>query len=241
MSERRGFDLLNSLFVIGLIGVGLYMLAPIIFVVFNSFNSALYNTFPPEGFSMRWYGNALSVPKFRTAFLNSVIVGLGAATLAVTRIALGAALFLLYIRVHIYGGRLGLIFAHSLLGLPFVISIMTAVMYSIDITQEEAAQDLGATPLQTFLRVTLPQMRTGIVVASLFAFMTSFDELETSLFLVRPENNTMPIEMFLYVQEYQNPTLAALSSMLIFATILLVMALIPILKTQETRRLLSRK
>jgi putative spermidine/putrescine transport system permease protein len=114
------------------------------------------------------------------------------------------------------------------------------VMYSVDPAQEEAAQDLGATGLQAFLRVTLPQMRTGLVVAALFAFMTSFDELDTSLFLVRPENNTMPIEMFLYVQEYQNPTLAALSTLLIAGTVVLVLLLIPLARAQEARKLLAR-
>jgi putative spermidine/putrescine transport system permease protein len=177
--RRHGPDPLSVAFAVGLVLVGLYMLAPIIFVVVNSFNSASYNVFPPEGFSLRWYQNALSVPRFRGAFVNSVLVGLGAtavslvlgtmsarvltrwrftgqsflrsfffAPVLVPRIALGAALFLLYIRVGLYGGLFGLIVAHALLGLPFVISIMTAVMYNIDPSQEEAAQDLGCNPIE---------------------------------------------------------------------------------------------
>lgn len=270
MKRRR--DPLNTLFAVGLVLVAIFMMGPIVFVITNSFNSANYNVFPPPGLSSQWYGVALSQPKFRTAFFNSVMVGIGAAALSlilgtmaaralvrfrfqgqnflrsfffapmlVPRIALGAALFLLYIRIGLYGGRLGLMVAHSLLGLPFVISIMTAVMYGVDPQQEEAAQDLGATPLQMFLRVTLPQLRTGLVVAGLFAFMMSFDELETSLFLVRPSNNTMPIEMFLYVQEYQNPTVSALSTLLILVTVGIVLLAIPILRTQETRHLLARQ
>jgi putative spermidine/putrescine transport system permease protein len=272
VSLRRRFDWIDLLFAVGLVAVSLYMLAPIIFVVINSFNSAAYNVFPPAGFSLRWYENALSVPKFRTSFTTSVMVALGAMTVSlvfgtmaaraltrhrfrgqtflrsfffapvlVPRIALGAALFLLYIRIGMYGGVPGLIIAHSLLGLPFVISIMTAVMYNIDPTQEEAAQDLGCGPIESFFRVTLAQLRTGLVVAGVFAFMMSFDELETSLFLVRPENNTLPIEMFLYVQEFQNPTLAALSSLLILLTVVLVLVLVPVLRARETRRLVARQ
>lgn len=271
MSERRGFDPISAIFAVGLAAVGLYMISPIVFVIINSFNSAAYNTFPPEGFSLQWYGTALGLPKFRAAFVNSIVVGLGATVLSlvvgtmaaralvrhrfmgqtfvrsfffapvlVPRIALGAALFLMYIRIGLYGGQLGLIIAHSLVGLPFAISILTAVMYSIDPVQEEAAQDLGASSLQVFFKVTLPQMRTGLVVAALFAFMMSFDELDTSLFLVRPSNNTVPIEMFLYVQEYQNPTMAALSSMIIAATVILVLAAIPIMRVQEARKMLAR-
>lgn len=160
---------------------------------------------------------------------------------AVPRIALGIAIFLIYIRVGLYGGRFGLVLAHSLLGLPIVISVMAATLYSTDPMLEEAAQDLGATKLETFILVTLPQMRTGLSVAGLFAFILSFDELVTSLFLVRPENNTLPIEMFLYVQEHQNPTLAALATLLIGGMILMVLLLIPILKTQEAQKLIARR
>lgn len=271
MSERRGFDVLGALFAIMLTIVVLYIMAPLLVVIFNAFNSAAYNVFPPEGFSLRWFGVVLNYPSFRPAFFNSVVVGLGAMVLSVTtgtlaarafvrfrfkldnltrtllfapalvpNIAIGAGIFLYYIRIGLYGGKVGLILAHALLGLPFVISIMSAVMLGIDPTLEEAAQDLGAKPLETFIKVTLPQMRAGLVVASLFAFIISFDELETSLFLVRPANNTLPIEMFLYLQEYQNPSLAALSTMLIAVTALLVMVLIPFVRAQVERRRLLR-
>jgi putative spermidine/putrescine transport system permease protein len=246
-------------------------MAPLLVVIFNAFNSAAYNVFPPEGFSLRWFEVVLNYPSFRPAFANSVLVGLGAMALSVStgtlaarafvryrfkfdnlartllfapalvpNIAIGAGIFLYYIRIGLYGGKVGLILAHALLGLPFVISIMSAVMLGIDPSLEEAAQDLGAKPLETFIKVTLPQMRAGLVVASLFAFIISFDELETSLFLVRPANNTLPIEMFLYLQEYQNPSLAALSTLLIAATALLVLILIPFVRIQVERRRLLR-
>jgi putative spermidine/putrescine transport system permease protein len=113
-------------------------------------------------------------------------------------------------------------------------------MVSLDPSLEEASQDLGATPRQTFMRVTLPQMKTGLIVSALFSFIISFDELETSLFLVRPKNNTLPIEMFLYLQEYQNPSLAALSTMLIFGTAILVILLVPFIRQQAERRRILR-
>jgi putative spermidine/putrescine transport system permease protein len=271
MEERRGIDLLSIIFGIFLVGVALFIMAPLIFVIFNAFNSAAYNVFPPEGFSLKWFGVVLRYPTFRPAFINSVIVGLGAMVISVVlgtmaarafvkyrfkfdnltrsllyapalvpNIAIGAGIFLYYIRIGLYGGRFGLILAHSLLGLPFVISIMAAVMLSLDPALEEAAQDLGAKPLETFLRVTLPQMQAGLIVAAMFAFIISFDELETSLFLVRPANNTLPIEMFLYLQEYQNPSLAALSTLIIAITALAVIILIPFVRKQVERRKLLR-
>jgi len=271
MTEQNRFDIFSIIFGILLLLVALYILAPLIFVVVNAFNSAAYNVFPPQGFSLKWFGVVLRYPTFRPAFTNSVIVGLGAMLIAVTTgtmaarafvnywfrgnnllrsllfapalvptIAIGAGLFLYYIRIGLYGGKLGLILAHSLLGLPFVISIMSAVMLGIDPALEEAAQDLGAKPLETFIKVTLPQMRAGLVVSCLFAFIISFDNLETSLFLVRPANNTLPIEMFLYLQEYQNPSLAALSTLLIGVTIIAVLILIPFMRRQAEHRKMLR-
>jgi putative spermidine/putrescine transport system permease protein len=271
MTEGNRFDIFNIIFGVLLVLVALYILAPLIFVVINAFNSAAYNVFPPQGFSLKWFGVVLRYPTFRPAFINSVIVGVGAMLIAVTtgtmaarafvnywfkgnnvirsllfspalvpNIAIGAGLFLYYIRIGLYGGKLGLILAHSLLGLPFVISIMSAVMLGIDPALEEAAQDLGAKPLETFIKITLPQMRAGLVVSALFAFIISFDNLETSLFLVRPANNTLPIEMFLYLQEYQNPSLAALSTLLIAITIVAVLILIPFMRRQAEHRKMLR-
>ena len=269
--NNRKFDLLNIVMGIFIWLVTLFILSPLLIVILNAFNGAAYNVFPPEGFSLRWFGVVLNYPTFRPAFVNSVIVGLGAMVISVTtgtlaarafvkytfrgntvlrsllfapavipNIAIGAGIFLYYIRIGLYGGRLGLVLAHALLSIPFVISIITAVMLNLDPSLEEAAMDLGATPRQTFLRVTLPQMRTGLIVSALFAFIISFDELETSLFLVRPRNNTLPIEMFLYLQEYQNPSLAALSTLLIAGTAIGVILLVPFIRQQAERRRILR-
>jgi len=153
------------------------------------------------------------------------------APLTVPRVAIGFSLFALYIswRTNLYGSIKGLIFAHVLLVLPFVISIFVATMGSIDPVYEEAARDLGAGRIRTFLKVTLPQMRIALVVAALFAFITSFDELEMSIFLVRPQTNTLPVTMFLYLEQQQTPALAALSTILIGLTLGLVLLGLPLM------------
>ena len=159
----------------------------------------------------------------------------------VPAIVFGAALFLLYIRIGLYGTLTGLILGHALLGVPFVVSIVAASLLTFSRDHEEAAMDLGANPLVTFLRVTVPSIRTGLVVAGLFAFVTSFDQVEVSLFLTRPKNNTLPIAMFNYEQNYQDPTLAAISTILIGFTVVLVLVAVSLLKTQEYRRLIERR
>jgi putative spermidine/putrescine transport system permease protein len=149
--------------------------------------------------------------------------------LAVPRVAIGFALFTLFIatRSQLYGTLQGLMLAHALLVLPFVITIFVSNLGGIDPVYEEAARDLGATRLRVFWSITLPQMRTGFIVAALFAFITSFDELEMSIFLIRPQVQTLPISMFFYLEQHQTPALAALSTLLIGLAVGLVLIGLP--------------
>jgi putative spermidine/putrescine transport system permease protein len=96
---------------------------------------------------------------------------------------------------------------------------MSAALQNFDWAQLEAAADLGARPLRSFIKVVLPQVSAGAFFAGLLAFIFSFDQVETTLFLVRPGEATLPIEMFLYLQRAQDPTIAALSSCLILFSI----------------------
>lgn len=161
--------------------------------------------------------------------------------LTVPKVAIGFALFSVYVfsRTQIYGTLAGLILAHVILVIPFVVTIVTANLGSIDPVFEEAAQDLGAGQLRVFLQIVLPQMRTGFIVAGLFAFITSFDELETSIFLVRPQIETLPVVMYYYLEQQQTPTLAALSTLLIAGTAALVILALPMLLRGGWTRFIS--
>ncbi len=150
----------------------------------------------------------------RSFFLSPVVI---------PKIVLGVSLFILLVRLDIYGNLTSLVLAHSVVCMPYVIAVVSASLVSLDRSLEEAAMDLGARPLTIFRKIIMPQISTGLIVAGLFAFIISFDQVETSLFLVRPENNTLPIEMFLYMEKWQDPTIAALSTLLIFGTFLLVL------------------
>src|SRR5579884_2393226 len=235
--------------------VGLYMLAPLIFVTIDSFNPSTYGTFPLPGVTLRWYANVLQVPEFRAGLVNSLVVAVGATAVAVTLGTLAAygltryrfrhrelaRSFLLHIRIGLYGTRTGLVLGHALLGLPFVMSITAANLQTAGREYEEAAMDLGANPIVTFFLVTLPTIRPGLIVSALFAFVTSWDQVEVSLFITRPRNNTLPIAMFNYEQNYQDPTLAAISAILIAFAVVLVLVAVSILKTHEYRRLVERE
>ena len=145
--------------------------------------------------------------------------------LVMPRIVIGIALFIFFVRIGFFGNVPSLILAHTVISMPFVITIVTANLMGLDQSLEEASMDLGARRFTTFSRIVLPQILPGLSIAGLFAFITSFDQVETSLFLVRPVNNTLPIEMFLYMERWQDPTIAALSTLLIALSVVLVLGI----------------
>jgi putative spermidine/putrescine transport system permease protein len=248
---RLGVGALHTI----LISVLIFMAAPIVIVVANSFNSSPFNLWPPVGFTVDWYARALNSPAFQRGMVNSVVAGIASTLLVlvlgtpvayalarfrfngsaairalllgpliVPRVAIGFALFVLFIasRSGLYGTMTGVVTGHAVLMLPFVVSVLVANIGEVDPALEEAARDLGAGPVLAFVRVVLPQMQPGLVVAGMFAFITSFDEIETTIFLVKPVVNTLPVEMYLYLDQKQDPTIAALSSLLIGLSLIVV-------------------
>jgi putative spermidine/putrescine transport system permease protein len=135
---------------------------------------------------------------------------------------------------------LPLILAHTIVVLPFVVNILAANLVGLDATLEEAARDLGAAAPTVLWRIVLPQIRSGLVVSALLAFIVSFDQVESSLFLTRGENNTLPIEMFLYMEKWQDPTIAALSALLILFAFALVVGGLLVARGTDLRRILPR-
>jgi putative spermidine/putrescine transport system permease protein len=91
------------------------------------------------------------------------------------------------------------------------VRLVTASLIGLDRSIEEAAQSLGADRFTTFRRVTLPAIRPGVVAAALFGFVSSFGNLEMSLFIVGPGRTTLPIAILQYLEWKIDPTIAAVS------------------------------
>jgi len=166
------------------------------------------------------------------AFLLSPIV--------MPKIVLGVGWFIFFARLGIQGGVGPLILAHTIVVLPFVVNILAANLVGLDPSLEEAAQDLGASRPTVLWRIVLPQIRSGLAVSTLLAFIVSFDQVESSIFLTRGENNTLPIEMFLYMEKWQDPTIAALSALLILFAFALVVGTLLVSRGTDLRRILPR-
>ncbi|MGW4792656.1 ABC transporter permease subunit [Nonomuraea sp. NPDC004297] len=137
----------------------------------------------------------------------------------VPKVAFGFAGFIYLHRLGLFGGTTGLILTHTVMVLPFVVIVVTAALMRADATLDAAAKDLGAPPLTAFRLATLPQIRPALIAAALFAFVVSFDEVDMTVFLLSPDQNTLPVWMFVYMQKFQDPTLAALSTLLIVAAL----------------------
>jgi putative spermidine/putrescine transport system permease protein len=136
-------------------------------------------------------------------------------------IVLGLALLVFYSRIGLSGSFMGLVIAHSVLTTPFVIRMVMASLAEFDPAVEEAARNLGASWLRTFLQVVLPLIRPGVLAGAVFAFIISFDELVVTLFLAGPDMTTLPIRIYTYIEFNSDPTISAISTTLIAAWMLI--------------------
>lgn len=150
------------------------------------------------------------------------------APLAVPGILTGIALLIFFYALG-WGktGFLGLVIGHTLICIPYVFLITSAVLVRFDRSLEEAARNLGAGALATFWRVTLPLIKGGIISGAIFAFVTSYDEFNISLLLSGVGTTPLPIELFDYLRFSFDPTAA------VAGTISIAMALVVVLLTQR--------
>ncbi|HXX85035.1 MAG TPA: ABC transporter permease [Casimicrobiaceae bacterium] len=224
------------------------ILMPLFFVCWLAFFSNEIVTFPPQGYTLRWFAHIFDQNNFVSGFLTSLQVGIAAmvgglilgipASLVLARrrfpgrealntllvlplvvpgIVAGTAIYVFQIEVEIatelplLGSLAGLVLAHIMITIPWTARLLTASLSGFDRSIEEAAQNLGATPVQAFWRITLPVIKPGIVAAALFSFIISFGNLEMTLFLVAPGQTTLPIAILQYLQWRIDPTIAAVS------------------------------
>jgi putative spermidine/putrescine transport system permease protein len=226
----------------------LYILTPLIFVVWLAFFRQEIPSFPPEGYSLKWFAAILDQRKFVDGFTLSLQVGVLAtliglalgvpAALCVVRfqfgfraplaslllmplivpgVVLGTSMYVFHVElengldVDVIGTFYALVAGHVVIVIPWVVRLITASLAGVDRSTEEAAQNLGANAWVTFWRITLPAIRPGIVAGALFGFVTSFGNLEMSLFLVGPGRTTLPIVILQYLEWKIDPTIAAVS------------------------------
>ena len=151
---------------------------------------------------------------------GAVLYGSILASLMVPVILIAIGLFFLYARLDMVNTVGGLILADTLLAIPFVLVTVAAGLKSYDMSQEMVARSLGASRLKAFLTVTLPQIKTSVIAGAFFAFIVAFDEVVIALFLSNGDGATLTKRMFSTLRDEVDPTIAAVSSLLILLTTL---------------------
>jgi putative spermidine/putrescine transport system permease protein len=141
------------------------------------------------------------------------------APLVVPVIILAIGIFYLYVRLGLVNTMTGLVLAHTALALPFVVVLVDAGLRRIDLDQERVARSLGASPLRAFLTVVLPQLERSLAAAAVLAFVTSLDEVVVALFVSGGEMSTLTRRMFTGLRDQVDPTIAAISSLLIVISV----------------------
>lgn len=152
-----------------------------------------------------------------------VLTALILSPLVAPLVVVAVGMYLFYMRLHLANSFIGLIIAHSMLGAPFVVTTVGAVLKGFDGILVKASHSLGAGRVATFWRITLPLILPGVLSGALFAFAASFDEVVITLFLAGPGQSTIPLQMFSAIRESITPTIVALATLLVlFSTTLLL-------------------
>jgi len=218
----------------------LFLLLPLLSILFLSFSKTIYLEFPPSLFSIQWYKEML----YNGSLLNSFFVSLRIATIATlfaTFLGILAALgtrnlgrklsnasYILFVaplvvpyiilatgmsRLTILIGIRGIpaiTLAHTVIALPYVYLLVNAGFNLLPKSVEEAARVLGASQFTTILKVTLPLIRPHIFVATAFAFVASFGEFIIAYILSSPLTNTLPVYIYGSIRDRQEPSVSAL-------------------------------
>jgi len=236
------------------VAVFAFLYLPIALLVVYSFNDSKLNLywagFTTKWYGMlfgnevllRAFQNSLIVATITTAL--SVVIGTSAAWLlyryrfpaqqtlgllifipmVMPEVLMGVSLLVLFVSLGIPLGYTTLIIAHTTFCFPFVLVGVQARLQGIDPSLEEAAMDLGATPLKAFWLVIIPYLLPAIVAGALMSFTLSFDEYIVTIFTSGADSQTLPLKVYGMVRVGLNPQLNALSTLFIAATAVLVIA-----------------
>ena len=167
---------------------------------------------------------ALSIARYRFAGREAVLAFF-MSPLMIPHVVLGIAFLRFFNIVGLGGTFLGLILSHIVIVMPFAVRLVLAASTGMDRAVEHAAVSLGASPFTTFRRVTLPLILPGVVSGWVLAFITSFDEVTMTVFIASPSTITLPVRMFLYIQDNIDPLVTSVSAALIFLTAIVMIVL----------------
>lgn len=247
-----GMKLVNHLLGYWTVAVLIFLYLPIALLVIYSFNDSKLNIvwegFTLKWYSQVWDNgpliqalkNSLIVASVTTVVstilgtagawllyrynypLSRLINTLVAVPMIIPEIIMGISLLVFFSTIHFQLGYTTIIISHVTFCFPFVLIAVQARLVGVDPSLEEAAMDLGATPLQAFWLVMMPYLLPAIISGALMSFTLSLDELIVTYFTASPGSATLPIKVFGMAKVGLNPMLNAISTLFIIATVILV-------------------
>lgn len=189
---------------------------------------------------------AVGINKMKKGFVKTSLMTVTNIPMMNPEIVTGVSMMLLFVFIGTalkINGILGfwtLFIAHVTFCLPYVILNIMPKLKQTDVHIAEAAQDLGCTKLQAFLKVVLPSIRPGIVAGFIMAFTLSLDDFIISYFVSGPKFQTLPIRIFSMTKKRVTPDMYALST-LIFVAILILLVLVNIFQSKSDENKLNGK
>lgn len=241
-----------SRFLFGLLVTAIYvfLLAPILIVVFTSFSPDMRNTYSLSQASLHWYREFLNSSSFMSSFKFSLVLAVLASIFStVIGLLTSYALVRFLGKARTIGQSIAmlpmmiphilislsllllltqlpipemavLVIGHVLICLPFTIAGITASLEGVDPDVEAAAYTLGASRLRVLWEVTVPLVAPGVLSSAIFALIISFGDVYIALFISGPGATTLPVEIFSYVQWESSPIVAAITTVQIIMIIL---------------------
>ncbi|OAF16546.1 ABC transporter permease [Bradyrhizobium centrolobii] len=166
------------------------------------------------------YGLSRTTPRIRSSVTICLMT-----PITLPAVVVGVAIYFGMVRLGMLGTATGIVLTQSVGATAYVVAIVSATLANFDRRLERSALSMQASPLQTFMRVTMPLIRPGVIGGALFAFIHSFDEVvQTSLvsgFSIR----TLPLKMWENMRNELDPTIAAIGSVITLMPILWLVAL----------------
>jgi putative spermidine/putrescine transport system permease protein len=231
----------------------MFLLLPILVIVYYSFQDNIYFEIMPRGFGLRWYMAAARNDDFVTAALMSLFTaaivtpismvaavptayalvrfafpGRGLVNLLIMSpilipgVVTGIAFLTFFGVVGVERGLVRNVVAMTCFTFPLAVRAIAANMQGIGPVFEEAALSLGASRREVWLHVMLPLLRPGLLAAGIFAFVETIDNFSISVFLVARESTTLPVEVYSYIRDFDDPSVAAVAMVsVVFSTMLM--------------------
>lgn len=241
----------------------IFLVLPVLVVAPMSFSSAQSMEFPPPGFSLRWYRSLIDKPIWIDAGINSLLLATLSSSLAlafgttagyvlarsrfrgswlleanfvtpmvVPSIITAVALYIMFARIGVLGSFGGLVLGHTVIITPYVLLVMQSAIRNFDERIEQVAATLGARRWQVLLKITLPNIAPSALASWIFAFVLSFDEVVVTIF-VSGAHPTIPKRMFEELIIQINPTITAVSTLLIGFNAVALLVLLQVMRKKQ--------